>query len=105
MRVSVWENFRIYGGSVSVFARIKKFSVGEDSATGHCEVCFQQTRDLRNRPPPRSTTRRTNLRKLPARSPDCWRRRLADLPSNAASTCANRIAGSRAMKRHATDRA
>jgi hypothetical protein len=26
MRVSVWENFRIYGGSVSVFARIKNFT-------------------------------------------------------------------------------
>jgi hypothetical protein len=40
MRVSVWENFRIYSGSVSVFARIKNFTVGEDSATGQCGASF-----------------------------------------------------------------
>jgi hypothetical protein len=42
MRISIWENFRIYGGSVSVFARIKNFTVGEDSAK--CGASFQQTR-------------------------------------------------------------
>jgi hypothetical protein len=43
MRVSVFENFTIYGESVSVFARIKNFTVGEDSATGQCGASFQQT--------------------------------------------------------------
>jgi|SRR6516165_8027248 hypothetical protein len=43
MRVSDPEKFRICGGSVSVFARFKNLTVGEDSATGQCGASFQQT--------------------------------------------------------------